>query len=404
MNNTETPYKYHVAYLTSFDPNDRKSLSGVFYFQSRAIQKYIGNVTYLGPVKPLMAMILRKFFELLYNRNGTKYKTSHSIYISKIFGNAFRKKIKNNSYDIIFADKASTEIAHLNSTIPVVYSTDATFKGLNEYYHTYSNLMKFSAKEGNQIEDCEPITVEYSTEKSAIVICASSWAAASVIKDYGASPEKVYIIPRGANLDDVPDIQKIHEKTKGDVCKLIFVGKDYKRKGFDIAYKTMDILRSKKLPVKLYAIGCNPTEYSHDKDVEIMNFINKNDPEGRKKMDEILLGGSFLIIPTRAEAQGIVFCEASAYGLPSIATNTGGVSEVVKNGINGYVLPFEAGAEDYANLIFAIFNDDKRYSELVISSRNFFETRLNWDSWAKSFNKILDLYFASYQHQQQFKL
>ncbi|TSA49979.1 MAG: glycosyltransferase [Sphingobacteriales bacterium] len=40
------------------------------------------------------------------------------------------------------------------------------------------------------------------------------------------------------------------------------------------------------------------------------------------------------MVPSRAECYGIVFAEASSYGLPSVSTDTGGVSAVVKEGVN----------------------------------------------------------------------
>lgn len=41
------------------------------------------------------------------------------------------------------------------------------------------------------------------------------------------------------------------------------------------------------------------------------------------------------------------------------------------------------------NLIAEIYQDDERYAQLVKSSRAAFETRLNWDAWALSMQKII---------------
>lgn len=49
------------------------------------------------------------------------------------------------------------------------------------------------------------------------------------------------------------------------------------------------------------------------------------------------------------------FCEASAFGVPSI-TDTGGVSTNVINGVNGFALAPEAGAEAYAQKIRGYFS------------------------------------------------
>mgnify|MGYP001807222158 FL=1 len=95
-------------------------------------------------------------------------------------------------------------------------------------------------------------------------------------------------------------------------------------------------------------------------------------------------------MPTRAEAFGIVFCEASAFGLPSISTSVGGVSTAVKNNVNGYLLPYEAQHEDYAKLICDIWYDTSRYTSLSESSRLLYENELNWDIAIAKISKILE--------------
>lgn len=86
-----------------------------------------------------------------------------------------------------------------------------------------------------------------------------------------------------------------------------------------------------------------------------------------------MLESDFLLLPTRAESYGIVFCEASAFGIPSITTDVGGVSGVVHNGKNGYTLPYSANGHDYAHMIAEVWSDEKRYSELSLTSRNEFD-------------------------------
>lgn len=70
-----------------------------------------------------------------------------------------------------------------------------------------------------------------------------------------------------------------------------------------------------------------------------------------KLLYDILYRSHFLILPTEFEAFGIVFCEASAYGMPSIAANVGGVSQPIREGKNGFLLSPNATAEEYAEKI-----------------------------------------------------
>jgi Glycosyltransferase len=88
-----------------------------------------------------------------------------------------------------------------------------------------------------------------------------------------------------------------------------------------------------------------------DKNVTIIPFIDKNNKEEMELLDSIYRKAHFLILPTEFDAYGIVFCEASAYGVPSIAPNVGGVSQPIKEGKNGYLMSPSASAEDYAKLI-----------------------------------------------------
>ncbi|HYT43128.1 MAG TPA: glycosyltransferase, partial [Methylomirabilota bacterium] len=78
------------------------------------------------------------------------------------------------------------------------------------------------------------------------------------------------------------------------------------------------------------------------------------------------------------------------FGVPIITTNTGGVASVVRDGENGYVLPFEVRGQTYAQVIADLYRDESRYLRLVHSSRAAFEERLNWDAWGIAVKNILN--------------
>ena len=98
---------------------------------------------------------------------------------------------------------------------------------------------------------------------------------------------------------------------------------------------------------------------------------------------------NFLRLPTIAECAGIVFAEASGYGIPSITYDTGGVGTYVIDGINGFKLPIEANYVDFADCIERCINDEKAYEKLCIKAKEYYEILLNWETWKKSFNDVL---------------
>jgi glycosyltransferase involved in cell wall biosynthesis len=372
--------RYKIAYVSSVDPSDATQSSGVYFFQKKSMQEYIGDIETLGPIHTSSIELLRKFLKKLFKNSPKKYDLSHSVLISKIYGCIFSRKIKNDKYDLIFGDRASTEMAYIKTHTPIIYSTDATFNAIHDYYAVFSNLARVSIFEGNKIEQ----TI---LKRASAIICASKWASDSVIQKYKINPQKVFILPRGANLGTVPERKQALDK-KNNICKLLFVGTDWKRKGGEIAYEAFLVLKKMKIKVHFTIIGCSPP--INNPDVTIIPNINKNFEQERQIYDKILRETSFLLLPTREECFGIIFAESSAYGIPSIATNTGGVSSAVVNEKTGLLLPISSRGKEYAMLIKDLFVDKEKYNKFRQSSRDYYEKYLNWDSWSRKLKIIID--------------
>ena len=146
-----------------------------------------------------------------------------------------------------------------------------------------------------------------------------------------------------------------------------------------------ELLELERVGIEADLIVCGavpPRNVAH-KRLKIIPYLDKNKPAQRKRLMRLIGSSDFLILPTRRDTFGHVFCEANAYGVPAIATDVGGVAEVIRNGVNGYTLPLSAGPADYAELIRDIYLDDERYRRLVRGSRDEFEQRLNWDVWGR---------------------
>ena len=127
--------------------------------------------------------------------------------------------------------------------------------------------------------------------------------------------------------------------------------------------------------------GCTPPETWEN--MVVYPFLNKNKEDDYKMVAQLLDEGHIFFHPTWAECAGIVFCEAAAYGLPSISTDTGGVSSYISNNETGYILPLNAKAEEYAELIIRLYSDSNLYSKMAPQSRQLYESELNWKVWAK---------------------
>jgi len=245
------------------------------------------------------------------------YDYDHNLILAKKYSRIFSELLRKNSYDVIFAPAASTEIALLQTEIPIIYASDATYRVIKDYYPAYSDVLEYSAKVADRIE-------KLALSKAAAIVYSTPWPVQSAIQGYGIDESKIHVIPYGANIDSVPLKDALLSKRKSERCRLVFLAVDWKRKGGDIAFETFLELDRIGIPTDLVVVGCVPPQQFRHPNCTIIPFLDKNVEEEKKRLNEILLSSDFLILPTRAEASAIVFCEASAFGLPSIATDTGG--------------------------------------------------------------------------------
>lgn len=374
-----------VAFLTSEDPKDRISWSGIYYQMARSLEKQFRTVTLLGPVKMskqrLFLVNLLNLASAVFFRR--RYNTIHNKLHAKYYGRAFKKKIKSGGFNVIFAPKSSVEIAYLKTKTPIFYYSDTSFDQIKNYYPMFANLTRFSERESELIQRKALFNAD-------TVIHSSKWATDHVIQHYGIDAHRAFTVEMGANIDEVPEPEALASKLcNRSTCNLLFLGVEWERKGGAIAFEALLTLIKLGLDSTLTICGCIPPEGFTHSNMKVIPYLDKNQPEQYDQFLQVMHDAHFLILPTRAECAGIVFAEASAYGIPSITTDTGGVGAMVEDNVNGYRLHYDAQGYVYAQLIKTIFEDRERYEKLVYSSRAKYDSQLNWTAWGAEIKNII---------------
>ncbi len=372
-----------IAVVTEVDARNPRSLSGTPYSITRTLEKHCGDVDCLGPAELPIKRVALELNALARITLKKQYDVMHNQMLARSYARYFGHKLARENYDVIFATYASTEIARLKTDIPIVYVTDLTFELALDSHPSFSNLLRVSRRQGEEIERA-------AIHGAALVIYPSQWAARSAIEHYGADSEKVLVIPNGPNLEEVPSREEVLQREKGQTCRLLFVGVGWERKGGPIVVETMRQLEALGIEVELTVCGCVPPMEADGFRIRVIPFLDKNDPRQRKELLRLYLDSDLFFLPTRIEAFGASLIEACACGLPVISTEVGGVSEVVREGENGHTLPYGAGGRDYARLIADIFRDDVRYERLCRSARQEYEERLNWDAWGMAVREVME--------------
>lgn len=375
-----------IAYLTINDPLDKRSWSGTTYYLGQSLMRNIGDVDFLGPVifPRWLDKTLRAIAKGTRMLSGKEYATKYSLLSCWYARRVYRRRMKGKEYDCIVAPASTTGLAYLDSKVPVINVADATFRLLcDNYKNEFGKISHYSRWEAELVE-------KRSLVNSAAIMYSSKWAADSAIHDYGIPADRIVMTPMGANMDDMPDRASIFEKEKNARLTLLYLAVEWERKGGRLAFETLQALKKKGVDAELIVCGVVPPPEFRDPDLTIIPFLNKNKEEDHDRFVGLLSSVHFLLLPTRADCSLMVACESNAYGVPAITTDTGGVSFVVRDGVNGYCLPYEARGDVYADKIAGIFADKERYRALVVSSRDRYEESLNWDKWAEVFAKVYE--------------
>ena len=162
----------------------------------------------------------------------------------------------------------------------------------------------------------------------------------------------------------------------------------WSRKGGDVALMVANLLNQQGIQTELHVVGCQPPIDDIPNFVKLHGFISKNLDTGREYLDKLMAESHFLILPSKAECYGVVFAEASSFGLPSLATDVGGISTAIHNGKNGQTFQINDSPQKYCDYIARLMSDVHQYRELSLSSFAEYSDRLNWTS---SGNKVKDL-------------
>jgi glycosyltransferase involved in cell wall biosynthesis len=316
---------------------------------------------------------------------GKRYDYRHGKLLSKAYGHFFTKKLKQLDVDFIVAPAASCEIAHISTSIPIIYITDGTFAGCLNYHKALSNLIPFSVRQGNEIE-------QLAIQKSKHVIVSSEWCAQSVKIDY--QKNELSVLPYGANFDALPIANELQfEMPK--LWKLLFVGVYWDNKGGDYVWNCFQRLLEKNYPVELTIVGCTPPAHVEHPNINIISFLDKNSVAGQQQLKQIYAAHHVLILPTRFDCTPIVINEASAFGMPCLVANSGGVAGHLKNGENGFLIDYQDTGKSYAEKIERFIQSPKEYLQLRKSTREVYDRELNWQHWTNKFKELL-LHLSKY--------
>lgn len=210
----------------------------------------------------------------------------------------------------------------------------------------------------------------YAIERDGYACCRKivvmSRRTAASIRQYGVPESKIHIVPPGANvaeellskLDGRPDRRRGPD---GKSLVVGFVGLYPERKGLPLIAEAVRLVRSSGYSVELHVIGKCPPEIARQEGVTHFGTIDKS--VGMDRFIEIVRRVDIGCMLSRAELTGIALLEFLRMGVPIIATDVGGIPDIVELGA-GQVVRREIPADELAQCLARLIDEPDQLAEL----------------------------------------
>lgn len=186
------------------------------------------------------------------------------------------------------------------------------------------------------------------------IICVSNHTGESVV-NLGIDKSKVCTI-YGTNITIKNTIKKFkHRKNV-----ITYIGRLSKEKGVDIFIRSIGLLRKDSLErCRIRIIGNGEEEDNLrklSKELEIEKYIFFEGYKEDDKVSEILNESDIFVLPSYTEGLPLALLEAMSQKVFCIASNVGGIGEVLKDKINGFTIKSGEYTELASKIEYALNN------------------------------------------------
>ena len=169
------------------------------------------------------------------------------------------------------------------------------------------------------------------------------------------------IIPNGVHLDPDRASNAVARDPEGRL-RIVFVGQAVERKGLPAMLRAFEALRE-HIPCELTVIGPSPQELSRMMlDTRHVRMLGKIDDETKHR--EVAQADVLCAPSLHGESFGLVLTEAFAAGTPVVASSIPGYRDVVRDGIDGVLVP-PGDAQALAEVLRDLHEDPARRVEMA---------------------------------------
>ena len=183
-----------------------------------------------------------------------------------------------------------------------------------------------------------------SSVRRAAGVLAVSHFAMDFYRELGCAEDRLY--PFGY-FRAAPHSFAVSQSTEAARTEIIFAGQLIHRKGVDVLLNALRPLFAEYSDLHLRLIGEGETRAALSAQVDACGFRRHVTFAGAMSADDAsarIAAADLLVLPSRWDGWGMVVNEALAVGVPVVASDACGASDLIRHGANGYV--FASGDAD----------------------------------------------------------
>ena len=226
----------------------------------------------------------------------------------------------------IHTQVASLLAGGLMRRVPTIVSLDATPINFDTLSSTYGHR-----RDADLLELVKRNINQRVFDRAAGLVTWCRWAADSLVADYGVAPDRVRVVHPGVDVNLFRPAGM--EAGAGEAAvRILFVGGDFERKGGGDLLHAMQRLGP---GVHLDVVTGGPINTPAGVSCTVHNGLVPQSPE----LVSLYRKADIFALPSRGDCFPQAVAEGLASGLPIVATSVGAIPEMVREGVNGYLVP-----------------------------------------------------------------
>ncbi|MEO6876728.1 MAG: hypothetical protein ABI222_18100, partial [Opitutaceae bacterium] len=244
-----------ILYACANSADDPLLWSGLVANTRQALQDAGVEIATLDRI-PMESPLRLRILHQVYKRLGRK---THMLQLEPaVLRRAARRitdRFDQGDCDAVFCPGTGVPVyTFVPPRVPVFTYLDATKRTwIGEYF----GLESLCARSRRQVDQVDRVGLANNT----LSFFSSDWAQTEAARDYGVPAERMAVVPFGANLRDAPsftDVAGWIEARQRVPLRLLFLGKEWDRKGGPDALALVHALHARGLPATLDIVGCEP--------------------------------------------------------------------------------------------------------------------------------------------------